>query len=83
MAKGYFMKIIKMWKEEEGHTVREMGRRIGVSGSHICRAMHGKKTLGAATLKRLKEVRRLEHLIRCEPADVMLLRYELEQVING
>jgi len=69
---------LKKWKEETGYTVREMGARLGVDSSHICRVMKGTKTLSKEKQQRWKEVRRLEEIIKENRPDSLLSKYELE-----
>lgn len=77
------MDILRIWKDEEGHTMREMGRRAGCSGSHICRVLQGKKSLSKNKIDRINQVRKLEKIIRSKPADILFVKYELEKLING
>lgn len=77
------MNQLAQWKHETGHTMREMGRMLQVSPSHICRVMHGQKTLGESRCGRLKEIRRLEELIKTSSHDRWMLEYELDKFIKG
>ena len=77
------MKLLKEWKEESGYSYRKMGGMVGVSGSHIHRVMVDEKGFSPEIEQKAKEIMRLEHLIRCNPADVLLLKHELRLFIDG
>ena len=75
--------LLLSWRNESGHSMRKMGKMIGISASHISRVLNGEKTLSAAVKNRVKEVKRLEQIIRCNPVDVMLVKHELEELVEG
>lgn len=76
------MNQLCQWQAESGHTMREMGRQLQVSSSHICRVMQGKKSLSKAKLERLNEIMRMERLIRSAPPDRFIIQYELNRFIG-
>jgi len=75
--------LMTNWKEEAGHTRTEMARRLGVSLTMISHVMAGRKNLSRSNIEKLKEITRREQIINGNPADVVLLKYELEEFIEG
>ncbi len=77
------MNQLTQWKADTGHTMREMGRQLQVSSSHICRVMQGKKSLAKKRIDRLNEIQRMEKLIKSNPPDKFIVQYELNKFIGN
>lgn len=75
------MKILKEWRSE-GLRFQTIADLIGVSVGHVQNVVKGRASLGEDFQKKVFEINRLIELIRGEPADVILLKYEL-QTITG
>lgn len=74
------MNIVNNWKNESNHTFRKMATLAGVSASHLNKVSKNKKPISLKLSKKIKTIMHYEHLIRCEPADKILLQYELDQI---
>ena len=76
------MKIIKKWKLERGYTFQHICDLMGVSISHAQSVFHG--TCGASedVRKRVEKIERLLQIMDGEPADLVLLKYELADMIG-
>lgn len=74
---------LRNFKETFGFNNAQVGYRLGLSHSSICRILNGDRTLQQKNVERLKVMVGFEEIIACDPLDVLLVKKEQLEIIRG